>query len=502
MVWRADRAHSRSAERQVDGASRLASFCEANQLLGTPSPESLEQNVEVIGAQLRREQVRTMKGIRLLSDVREKGGDADTHAPRGGVRTEWWIIQSTAVLFYGLITFGVMFGLFEAGTNLQAVHMQSTWAFDANYGPLTRLDWLRWTPYRLIGVDEPGTDVLPAPEVRGLLSLGALFFAAAWLRIFCASVDTNRTVSERSVLVQLVMRAIFVGAQFFFFGAVAAILMIVLFFFFLTCEWLVVASVVKPHEVLPIGTGLVAAYASATTVATGMRTTATKLKQKLREATEMHMKRQFLVYERHVLEKEHFTESEAGHSGFLRGGKGGAGSVITVSDAQVAAVQPSDIFSFFADSKSNVPDDDVAKLDREEFNRIFFTLGWAATKLERDQMFAHCDSHLEDQLLTEEEWASGWDALLSVQVDKAAARLGLMDRNVASAVAVAVGNIVALIVFVVLAASSFTRSSNFVATVQSVVIAGQGVATTLFRQKSKGEDDEEVAKEVARAGGG
>ena len=79
--------------------------------------------------------------------------------------------------------------------------------------------------------------------------------------------------------------------------------------------------------------------------------------------------------------------------------------------------------------------------------------------------------------------------------------MGLTDKNVVRAVFAVVVNIVALVVFLVLAASTFTQSSNFIATVQSVVIGGQGGMLVIFRGKSKGEDDEEAAKEVAKAGG-
>ena len=404
--------------------------------------------------------------------------------------------------------------------------MSSTWAFDAHFAPLTRLDWLSWTPIGAL-IEEQSVwinDVRASsedavPEVALLLGIGVAFFTAAWLRMCCASLDSDRTkgtfednekegrledaaeaaVEFANAKLLLVLKLVQLLVQFFFFGALAAIIVVGLFFFILGCEWLIVASVIKPASVMAYGAGLVTTWASARAVARGIQEKATKLKQKLRDATEKQMKRQFLLFDRREeLEKERRQNGdEGGHSSFLHGKDGG--EQFTITDAEVSEVEPSDIFARFAAER--VEDTSQPTLSRPEFNRIFNALGWAATKLERDQMFAHCDRHPNDQLLTESEWVDGWDALLTFQVEKTAERLGLTDKNVARAVFVVVVNIVALVVFLVFAASAFTQSSNFIATVQSVVIGGQGGMLVIFRGKSKGEEDEEAAKEVAKAGG-
>ena len=88
-----------------------------------------------------------------------------------------------------------------------------------------------------------------------------------------------------------------------------------------------------------------------------------------------------------------------------------------------------------------------------------------------------------------------------MQEEKAAQRLGLTDADVAIAVVFVMANILTFIVFVLLAASAFPQSSNFVATLTSTVIASQGTVATMFRKKSKGEDEAQIDEEVSKAGG-
>ena len=201
---------------------------------------------------------------------------------------------------------------------------------------------------------------------------------------------------------------------------ILGIALILVFLVFLTVQWLVVATIVKPATVLPYGTGVITLYTSAVATTSAMQAKAKKLRAMLRQATEYQMKRQFLLYtQRKHNEQQLLTTrgrrsaitkiTQAQHTSILSSAEPVASSAIT--DLQIANVEPTDIFHHFA-TRQGAAD----HLDEKEFHDIFRDLGWAATEMEREQMFAHCDVSANDSLLTAEEWDEGWAMLLDLQV--------------------------------------------------------------------------------------
>ena len=343
----------------------------------------------------------------------------------------------------------------------------------------------------------------------------------AWLRSLGSFLNSERTLSsanelegiQRSVskdaadhaqegvqaMMKLVLRLVLATVQVGFLLVISLFLIFMLFMLWLMVEWLIVAAIVKPGG-LPLGMSVVTVYASATTVARQMKSKAKKLEKALRSATEMHMKRQYLVYIRKKeaqkslapKKKKRPVVSQASEQ-FLQNFHVDE-ELLTNEDVQ--AVDPAEIFAYFADSEEDQSESESASgLSKAEFDSLFENLGWIATAVDRDQMFAYCDADPSDLHITESEWMEGWDALLDFQVEKVTKRLGLTDGNVVFVVTLVVVANCSLILFVLMAASAFQQGSNFISVVQSGAIAAQGFSLTALRPRAKGEDQSEIDNE-------
>ena len=343
----------------------------------------------------------------------------------------------------------------------------------------------------------------------------------AWLRSLGSFLNSERTLSSANELegiqrsgskdaadhaqegvqamMKLVLRLVLATVQVGFLLVISLFLIFMLFMLWLMVEWLIVAAIVKPQEVLPLGMSVVTVYASATTVARQMKSKAKKLKKALRSATEMHMKRQYLVYirkkeaQKSLAPKKRPVVSQASEQ-FLQNFDVDE-ELLTNEDVQ--AVDPAEIFAYFADSEEDQSESESASgLSKAEFDSLFENLGWIATAVERDHMFAYCDADPSDLHITASEWMEGWDALLDFQVEKVTKRLGLTDGNVVFVVTLVVVANCSLILFVLMAASAFQQGSNFISVVQSGAIAAQGFSLTALRPRAKGEDQSEIDNEA------
>ena len=70
-------------------------------------PAALSEVVARMGVQVKREQIRTLHGLYLLSDLRAQGFEAVSSEM--DVRWVWWVIQAALVSAQGVIVFGILF---------------------------------------------------------------------------------------------------------------------------------------------------------------------------------------------------------------------------------------------------------------------------------------------------------------------------------------------------------------------------------------------------------
>jgi hypothetical protein len=538
--------------------------------VAVPEEAELEEALPTM-MRFERRTARTLHGLCLrkaynqYARSRRPDSSPDFSAESASHSWLWAVIQCAVVTFHGAVLLLPFFFLFEVGTRLQALYLRTTWAFDPWREPISRLSWREWLPHEIL-FGEPGAGRRASPEVGAVLGCAGLLLTLGWLRSLCAFADTDRTLqleresrypgggsqsklqralrsNARKVLSQLA-QLLKLAVQTTFVLVILGIAVCIGFVLLLVCQWMLVAAIVKPDTMLPLGTSVVTLWLAVVAVTKQMKGKAAQLRTAVRCSCEARMKRQFLVYERRrrIAAKQqpslhlaatpavaamraprshHLLHAQQGGGGgqrsrasttIMEGGGGGdpvaarkelerrweqslkpaakAGPSV-ISEKDVAEVEPRDVFLYFC-GKDGV-------LSKGEFDDIFRSLGWKATAVERDQMFAHCDTRPHDISLDEEEWTEGWESLIDFHVRRGLSTLGLSDTKVALAVLTVALSMGAFMAFILLAVSAFFHGDNFIATVQSIAIAGQGTAITALRSRSKGEDEANIQKESAKA---
>jgi len=140
------------------------------------------------------------------------------------------------------------------------------------------------------------------------------------------------------------------------------------------------------------------------------------------------------------------------------------------------------------------PNDDFMALNQEgdelsmdEFKHLFDFLELSITETQKEQLFAFCDMDCSGKI-SAKEFQEGWEKMMEVFLEQAAAGQGLSTVQIFAMVAALVTILALLLFFILSALSSYSNEGSFAAISQSVLISGCGKAATALRKRAKAEE--------------
>jgi len=131
-------------------------------------------------------------------------------------------------------------------------------------------------------------------------------------------------------------------------------------------------------------------------------------------------------------------------------------------------------------------------LSLEEFNVLFNEFGFKLPEHLRDQLFAHADLNCSGDI-SEEEFISAWDYILSQISRAASAECGVSDARIVLAASFITVILSGLFAFVLIGASALSSAGSFAAIAQSSLMSGGALFSQATREKSVAESEDDEA---------